>query len=198
MLSVFAGTWPLITAHWIPSVRTIKITNTTVRKLVFVLAPGSTLPNVVSGAQRSGKSAAKRLANVPGSGSAVARRGRSATKPAAIAPGFSGVDDLPGTAMINEASLAVAMFPGAPANLAASRQGSRSDRASADRTLSGIPFVSSPTDAYRKLSNSDVRLEFEEDAIVPTIKFRRLTEDMAPTTKREAMLPCPLHRAYGH
>ena len=135
-LSVFVGAGWLNTAHWTASVRTIKITNTMILASLIVLTPGSVLPNA------------------PGE---IARRGKSATRRAAIVPESKSVDGLPGTDVINQASLSVAIFPDASVNLAASCQGSRSDRASVDRTVSGIPFLSSPTGANRKASNSDAR-----------------------------------------
>jgi hypothetical protein len=92
----------------------------------------------------------------------IARRGKSAIRRAAIVPESKSIDGLPGTDAINAAILSVAIFPGASVNLAASCQGSKSDRASVDRTVSGIPFLSSPTVANKKGSNSDARLSTEE------------------------------------
>jgi hypothetical protein len=104
----------------------------------------------------------------------IVRRGKSATKRAAIVPESKRVDGLPGSDVINEASLSVAIFAGDSVNLAASCQGSRSDRASVDRTVSGIPFLSSPTGANRKESNSDERLETEDEFVILPTKFHRL------------------------
>jgi hypothetical protein len=44
---------------------------------------------------------------------------------------------------------------GKPANLAASSQGSRFKRASADSTLSSVPLCSSAIEAYKNSSNSE-------------------------------------------
>jgi hypothetical protein len=84
----------------------------------------------------------------------LTRRGRRATKPAAIVLGSRCTDDSFGSKAINEANLAVAVAPGSPANLAASCQGSTSSPASAERTLGRIPFISPPSGANRKSSNS--------------------------------------------
>jgi hypothetical protein len=70
-----------------------------------------------------------------------------------------------GNAAINEAKLCVAVSPGNRANSAASRQGSISNRASAESTLSGVSFLSSPIGANRKSSNSDPRAENEAERV---------------------------------
>src|SRR5690348_532637 len=106
-------------AHWIAKERTITITYTMGLASLIVLTLGSFLPNAAW---------------------EIVRRGKSATKRAAIVPESKRVDGLPGSDVINEASLSVAIFAGDSVNLAASCQGSRSDRASVDRTVSGIPF----------------------------------------------------------
>jgi hypothetical protein len=77
----------------------------------------------------------------------LARRGRRATKRAAIVSGSRCINGSFGSKAINEANLSVAVAPGNPANLAASCHGSISSRASAERTLSRIPFLSSPSGA---------------------------------------------------
>jgi hypothetical protein len=118
-LSVFVGAGWLKMAHWTANERTMKITNTMTLASFIVLTPGSAL----------------RWAAWE-----IARRGKSATRRAAIVAETKSVDGLPGTDVINEASLSVAIFPGASVNLAASCHGSRSDRASVDRTVSGIPL----------------------------------------------------------
>lgn len=140
-------------AHWIAKERTITITYTMGLASLIVLTLGSFLPNAAW---------------------EIVRRGKSATKRAAIVPESKRVDGLPGSDVINEASLSVAIFAGDSVNLAASCQGSRSDRASVDRTVSGIPFLSSPTGANRKESNSDERLETEDEFVILPTKFHRL------------------------
>ncbi len=135
-LSVFVGGGWLNTAHWTAIVRTMKITNTMILGSLIVMTPGNLLRNAAW---------------------EIVRRGKRATRRAAIVPESNSVDGLPGSDVINAASLSVAIFPGASVNLAASCQGSRSNRASADRTVSGMPFLSSPTGANRKASNSDAR-----------------------------------------
>jgi hypothetical protein len=83
------------------------------------------------------------------------RRGKSEIKRAAIVPQFGRADGPSGRAAINKANFRVAVFPGNRASVAASSQGSTSSRASAERTLSTIPLLSSPIGANRKLSNSE-------------------------------------------
>lgn len=112
---------------------------------------------------------------LPGTAGEIVRRGRSVTRRAAIVPESNSVDGLFGSDVINTASLSVAIFPGASVNLAASCQGSRSDRASVDRTVSGKPLLSSPTGANRKSSNSDERLETEEEFVIADTRFYRLS-----------------------
>src|SRR5208282_482768 len=97
--------------------------------------------------------------NVARDGILRARLGRSAIKRAAIVPGSGCADGPSGSDAINEANLSVAVSPGNRAKLAASCQGSTSSRASAERTLSRIPFLFSPIGANRKSSNSDPRPE---------------------------------------
>jgi hypothetical protein len=81
----------------------------------------------------------------------LAGRGNSAIKRVAIVAG-SGCDaGASGSSAINDANRCVAVAPNNPANLAASCQGSISSRASADRTLSNIPFLSSPSGGPRQL-----------------------------------------------
>ena len=62
-----------------------------------------------------------------------------------------------GYGAINKANLWIASACGRRANSSAACQGSTSKRASAERTLTSIPFLSSPIGANRKLSNSDPR-----------------------------------------
>jgi hypothetical protein len=82
-------------------------------------------------------------------------RGKSAIKRAAIASGSRCADVLSGSAKISEVILSSAVCLGIRARLAASSQGSKSSRASAELTLSNIPFLSSPIGANKKSSNSD-------------------------------------------
>ena len=81
--------------------------------------------------------------------------GNSGIKRIAIVPGSGRADGPAGKAAISEASFDVAAARGNRANAAASSHGSTSNRASAERTLSCIPLLSSPIDANRKSSNSD-------------------------------------------
>jgi hypothetical protein len=55
------------------------------------------------------------------------------------------------------ANLAAADSPDKSANFAASCQGSTPDRANPDRTLTRMPFLSSPIDANKKALNSSLR-----------------------------------------
>ena len=101
------------------------------------------------------------------------RRGKSAISRAAAIPGSVGADSPSGVAAISETNLWVAASSGSLAKLAASCQGSRSNRASADRTLSNIPFFSVPIGANRKLSYSDRRRKGEAARVISTIDFCR-------------------------
>jgi hypothetical protein len=94
------------------------------------------------------------------------RRGKSAIKRAAIVPWSRCIDGQSGSAAINEANLWVAVSPGNRANLSASCQGSISNRASAESTLSGMSFLSSPIGANRKSSNSVPRTETEAELLI--------------------------------
>jgi len=76
-----------------------------------------------------------------------ALRGRSAIRRAAMVPAGRCAEDSSGSAAIKAANLCVAVSFGNRANLAASRQGSTSSRARAERTLSSFPFLSSSIDA---------------------------------------------------
>ena len=97
----------------------------------------------------------------------LAGRGNSAIKRVAIVAG-SGCDaGASGSSAINDANRCVAVAPNNPANLAASCQRSISSRASADRTLSNIPFLSSPSGGPRQLvlergGDKDSRIECAE------------------------------------
>jgi hypothetical protein len=84
-----------------------------------------------------------------------ARPGNNPIRRAAIVSGAGGDVGRPGSASIKEVNLSIAVLPGNRARSAASSQGSTSSRANADRTLRGMPYLSSPTGANRKASNSD-------------------------------------------
>ena len=101
-------------------------------------------------------------------------RGRSATKRTTIASGSRCAAVLSGSADINEVILSVAASFGMRAKLAASSQGSKSSRASAEMTLSNIPFLSSPIGANRKSSNSDRGREAEAERVIAVTEFSRL------------------------
>lgn len=148
--SVFAGAGWVNTAHWRARVTTIKITKTMILASLIIPTPGNLLPNAAG---------------------ETVRRGKSSTRRAAIVPESYSVDGLPDSDVINTASLSVAIFPGASVNPAASCQGSRSDRASVDRTVSGKPLLFSPTDANRKSSDSDEGLETDEGFVITTARF---------------------------
>jgi hypothetical protein len=89
------------------------------------------------------------------------RCGKSSIKRSAFAPKSISAHRPPGNRAINVANLCVAGSFGNADNSAASFQGSRSSRASAERTLSGISFLSAPIGAYRKLLNSGLKKETE-------------------------------------
>jgi hypothetical protein len=74
-----------------------------------------------------------------------------------------------GNAESSEDSRSVAAAAGNLLRLAASRQGSRSSRASADTTLSNIPFRSSPIAAKRNESNAVSRKKGEVAVAMETI-----------------------------
>ena len=107
----------------------------------------------------------------PGDGSSDeifrrARRGRSAIKRAAIVRASEFADGQSGSAAISVANLSMAVGPGSRDSLAASCQGSTSCRASAERTLSGIPFRCSAIGAKRNGSNSDPRPGIEAECVI--------------------------------
>lgn len=162
-LSTGAGGWRHVITHWAPSTKTMKITYMTVRGPIAVPTPGAVWRGRIF---------------------ELARRGNSATKRAAIVRGSDGADGPSGSAAIIEANLSVAASPGNRASSAASCQGSTSSRASAERTLSSIPFLSSPIGANRKSLNSDPRKEAEAECVISTTEFRRLNR--TPLTASEA------------
>lgn len=93
--------------------------------------------------------------------SGPARFGKSEINRAAIVA-ESGIDDARlGRAAISEANLRVAVSPGNRANVADSSHESTFSRASAERTLSTIPSLSSPIGANRKGSNSEPKKDNE-------------------------------------
>jgi hypothetical protein len=98
-------------------------------------------------------------------------------------PGSGGADGLSGRAAIHDANLAIAASRGNRVNSSASCQGSTSSRASAERTLSSMPFLSSPIGANRKLSNSEPRGESEVVRVIPTTEFIAPVKGVNLTTK---------------
>jgi hypothetical protein len=121
----------------------------------------------------------------------LARRGNSAIKRAAIVRGSKDAGGPSGSAAINEANLSVAVSPGNRDSLAASCQGSTSSRAIAERTLSSMPFLSSPMGANRKSLNSGPRKEAEAERAIATTEFCRLIEHAtdSPTQNLLVVLP---------
>jgi len=67
--------------------------------------------------------------------------------------------------MISAANLCVAESLGSSDSSVASFQGSRPSRASAERTLSGISFLSMPIGAWRKSSSSGLNNKVEEAGV---------------------------------
>jgi hypothetical protein len=124
--------------------------------------------------------------------------GKNATRRAAIAPGSESAGGRSGNDAMRAAKRRVAVSLGNPARLAASRQGSRSWRASAEATLSDIPLQSSPTEANRKASNScprnaswvrgDACSESENMGGVPLFSDEPLSQS------RGAVMPCNVGR----
>jgi hypothetical protein len=104
-------------------------------------------------------------------------RGSSATKRAAIAWRSRCAAVLSGSAAISEVILSVAASFGMRAKLAASSQGSRSCRASAEMTLSDIPLLSSPIGANRKSLNSDREREVKAERVIAVTEFGHLRGD---------------------
>jgi hypothetical protein len=84
-------------------------------------------------------------------------------------PGYAGVP--PGSLAIEAVSRWMAASRGNPARVAASRQGSRPNLASAESTLSGILWLSSATDAYRKSLNAELRLAVDAARVTSIIAF---------------------------
>jgi len=115
------------------------------------------------------------LLNVPGD---VALEldwyGKSAISLEARFPVSSSANDPAGSFAIKAANFREAVSAGNRAKLAASCQGSTSSRASAERTLTVIPLLSSLIGANKKPSNSDGRGETEAVRVISTTKFCRL------------------------
>ena len=109
------------------------------------------------------------------------RRGNSSIKRVAIAPTSACVHLPQGNRAINEANLCVAFSFGSSDNSAASSQGSTSNRASAERTLSGISFRSVPIGAWRKSSNSGLKKDTE------AAEFTMTTNCIASNNRSDAV-----------
>jgi hypothetical protein len=88
----------------------------------------------------------------------AARLGNRAIKRSATAVWSAGVNGCPGDAVIIEINFRIAISRGSRLKSAASSQGSTFWRASTERTVSSAPFLSSPTDAYRKLLYVDEKV----------------------------------------
>jgi hypothetical protein len=106
--------------------------------------------------------------------------GRSVIKRVAIVPASRYVVGSAGSAANNEVSRSFAFTLGNRARLAASCQGSTSNRAKAERTLSFIPFRSSSTGAKRKASNSDPRRGVEAECIILRTASAFASEEVLP------------------
>jgi hypothetical protein len=92
----------------------------------------------------------------------------------AIVLGAGGIAASEGKDESNEVNRAVASWAGILVSVAASCHGSKSRRASADSMLSNIPFLSSPTGAKRKGSNSDLRPNAEAADVIGRASFPQL------------------------
>jgi len=99
-------------------------------------------------------------------------RGKSATKQVATALGSRCACGLSGNDEIKVVILPAAASLGIRAKAAAYCHGSTSSRANAERTVSSIPFFSSPMGANRKSSNSDSRRESEAEPVISVTEFR--------------------------
>ena len=97
--------------------------------------------------------------------------GRSAIKRAAIIPCSRCGGGPSARVAMDEANLRVALSRGNCANSAASCHGSRSNRANAESTLSGVLFRSSQTRANRKTLNSDPTTEIEPEPVIFTAEM---------------------------
>ena len=92
-------------------------------------------------------------------------RGNSAMRRVAIVRGSGYDTDLSGKASISAANSLVAASPDNCASLAASCQGSTSDRANPESTLTSMPFLSTPIGANKKSLNSDPGIEIGTDVM---------------------------------
>ena len=134
MPPAFVGSCLLAIVNWVLNTKDIKIRHIHQDlELVVISLPRGVLDDWFFDPSRCGRSAIKRAAVVEGSGYA-----------------FSVSRKVP----ISEANLRVAASPGNLVNFAASCQGSTSNRAKPERTLTSIPFLSSPIGANRKSLNS--------------------------------------------
>ena len=144
--------------------------------------------------------------------------GRSSITRCAIPPASACVHRLPGKRTISAASLCVAQSLGSSDSSAASFQGSRFSRASADRTLSGISFLSTPIDAWRKSSSSGLKMEVEAAGVTMTTngadvwrgaggrspcfvrQAAKLVSATAPAVQKAAQTPArrPGHSSWGN
>jgi len=113
-------------------------------------------------------------------------RGSSAIKRVEIVSGSGRVGGPSGSASIKDVNLCLAVCFGIRASSAASRQGSRSSRASAERTLSSIPFFSSPIGANRNASNSDPRDKTVAECFISTTGLPRPRRSHGPPHARAA------------
>jgi hypothetical protein len=133
-----------------------------------------------------------------------ARRGKSAIKRAAIVPCSRCGKGASGSAAIDKANLLVAASRGNRANSAASCQGSISNRASAESTLSGMSFLSSPIGANRKLSNSDPSTEAKAEWVISitdlrrTYRTRSMAEPMPVTFEQMQIFSLSRRTAHRH
>ena len=108
-------------------------------------------------------------------------RGKSSIKRSAIGPESADAHRPPGNRAINAANLCLAVPFGSSDNSAASFHGSRFSRVSAERTLSGISFLSAPIGAYRKSFNSDLKKETEMAGVTVTTNHIDRQENLGPT-----------------
>ena len=132
-------------------------------------------------------------ANTPSDGPTVkpAAFGNNATRPAAIVIAGTSLFGASGRAAIRAVSRVAAASLGIRARLAASCHGSTSNRASAERTLSGVPFRPSPIDAPRNLSNSAPMRGASGACVMATDDSLLERENQAA---REATPGLPIHR----
>jgi hypothetical protein len=96
------------------------------------------------------------------------QRGKSSIKRSAISLESTCAHRPTGNRAINEANLCAAVSLGSSDSSAASSQGSTPSRASAERTLSAISFLSTPIGAKRKLSNSGLKKETDVAGVTMT------------------------------